>query len=107
VPTREQRWEELYERLVETPAELDKNDAFGEGDHWVVDDDWGACTTRFAPIPTSGAMAFGSESAAFSMRAFAWGVFGVFDDDPKGAAHHLFRPSRIRDGGLSVSPPHP
>ena len=39
--TREQEWEALYDKLRMALAEDGKNDPYGEGDYWIVDDDWG------------------------------------------------------------------
>ena len=41
MPTREEFWEALYERLHDALSEFGKNDADGDGDYWIVDDDWG------------------------------------------------------------------
>lgn len=38
---REQQWTSLYETLRQTLAPLGTENAFGEGDYWLVDDDYG------------------------------------------------------------------
>jgi hypothetical protein len=39
--SREQEWEELYDQLRDALAEFGTNDAFGNGEYWVLDDDYG------------------------------------------------------------------
>ncbi|HWL03328.1 MAG TPA: hypothetical protein VNQ99_00120 [Xanthobacteraceae bacterium] len=34
-------WEAIYHRLSAYLAPLGENDAFGEGDYWLLDDNWG------------------------------------------------------------------
>lgn len=59
---RRQEWEALYAEIRATLAALGREDAFGEGDFWVVDDDWGGfrhkvCVTRLAFLTPSLAQA--------------------------------------------------
>lgn len=35
------RWRALYRNLADTLARAGTEDAFGRGDYWIVDDDWG------------------------------------------------------------------
>ncbi len=34
-------WSRIYARLLNLLEQYGVNDAFGEGDYWLVDDDWG------------------------------------------------------------------
>jgi hypothetical protein len=38
---RDEEWSELYERLSATLAAQGREDSLGDGDYWLVDDDWG------------------------------------------------------------------
>lgn len=38
---RDEQWAALYADLLHALAPFGRNDAFGEGDFWLVDDDWG------------------------------------------------------------------
>jgi hypothetical protein len=38
----EDNWELAYDQLLCHLIKSGKNDAFGEGDFWLLDDDWGA-----------------------------------------------------------------
>src|SRR5262249_28041961 len=77
-------WQALYGRLRECLAALGKHDASGNGDYWIVDDDWGGhhhkvCITN----PT-----FWSPSAESAIRETLapspnWGVYVVFEFKPK------------------------
>ncbi|MCH8622560.1 hypothetical protein [Undibacterium sp. TS12] len=39
---RESTWEIVYQKMLLILSTRGKNDAFGDGDFWLVDDDWGA-----------------------------------------------------------------
>lgn len=43
---REQQWTSLYEVLHQTLAPLGTPNAFGDGDYWLVDDDYGDTTQK-------------------------------------------------------------
>ena len=36
-----EQWAALYADLLHAPAPFGRNDAFGDGDSWLVDDGWG------------------------------------------------------------------
>ena len=78
---REQRWVELYEELTSLMSKFGSENASGDGDYWVVDDDWGGrhqkiCVTRHG---------FWSEKIREHVqqllaRSFPdWGIFVVFE----------------------------
>lgn len=84
---RRRRWEQLYDRLLAALTALGRNDAHGEGDYWLVDDDWNdthhkVCVARsdFWNDDVRGAIqevlrdGFGD-----------WGVYVVFETTPKQA----------------------
>ncbi len=37
----EREWGLLYDRIARLLSQLGREDAFGEGDYWLVDDNWG------------------------------------------------------------------
>jgi len=80
--SREERWNSLYERLLDALSSFGKNDAFGEGDYWVVDDDWGGQHQKLCITSPR----FWSDSVRDQIRqtladSFAdWGVYVVFED---------------------------
>jgi hypothetical protein len=37
----ERDWQALHDRITETLNRFGKKDAFGKGDYWLVDDNWG------------------------------------------------------------------
>jgi hypothetical protein len=39
-------WDVLYDRLIAVLAPFGKDDPFGEGDYWIVDDNYGHPSTR-------------------------------------------------------------
>lgn len=41
--TRRREWEALHADLLVALEPLGRNDPFGKGDFWLVDDDWGGC----------------------------------------------------------------
>src|SRR5215467_5919029 len=81
-PSREERWQCLYERLHEALSSLGKNDAFGRGDYWLVDDDWGGqhqklCITN----PRFWSASVRTKIGQVLADSFAdWGVYVVFED---------------------------
>jgi hypothetical protein len=36
----EDSWDDVYGQLVEVLSGVGKNDSCGDGDYWIVDDDW-------------------------------------------------------------------
>ena len=74
-------WAQPCEALVTVSAKHGTNDAFGDGDYWVVDDDWGGyhqkiCVTRNG--------FWTNEIQAVVQRALAdnfqnWGLYVVFE----------------------------
>ena len=101
MPSREERWEALYNEILRALTLLGKNDAFGEGDFWVVGDDWGGhhhkvCVTKqFWWSPDV-------EDAIRNVLAGNfqdWGVYVVFDD-----GSHM--PGQIVYADGSVIEPH-
>ena len=43
---RDKEWASLYESLKKALAQLGREDAFGEGDYWLVDDDYGGTAQK-------------------------------------------------------------
>ena len=41
-------WKILYDAVREVCARYGKEDPFGKGDFWVIDDDWGGVTQKIA-----------------------------------------------------------
>src|SRR6201988_766272 len=39
--SRDEQWAALYDRLLKLLSAAGKNDAYGKGDFWLLDDDWG------------------------------------------------------------------
>lgn len=55
---RDEEWAALYESLRAALAKLGREDAFGDGDYWLVDDDYGGvaqklCVHRLAFLDSS------------------------------------------------------
>src|SRR5262245_48185077 len=79
--SREDEWAALYDALVETLGEFGKNDAFGEGDYWLVDDDWGGLLHK---IVVSGPDFWSDQlqqRVRETLKGFPqWGLLVVFDD---------------------------
>jgi hypothetical protein len=40
-PVQDREWQILHDRITETLDRLGRKDAFGNGDYWLVDDNWG------------------------------------------------------------------
>lgn len=38
----DREWQTLYTRISETLDQFGRKDAFGNGDYWLIDDNWGA-----------------------------------------------------------------
>jgi hypothetical protein len=80
--TREERWEALYDRLFDDLAEVGKNDACGDGDYWIVDDDWGGLEQKICVTQPG----FWTDAIQARVRRILdedfrdWGVFVVFED---------------------------
>ena len=43
---RDEEWASLYESLKTALAQLGREDAFGDGDYWLVDDDYGGTAQK-------------------------------------------------------------
>lgn len=43
---REAEWRILHDRITETLDQFGRKDAFGRGDYWLVDEDWGQYLQR-------------------------------------------------------------
>jgi hypothetical protein len=43
---RDKEWAPLYESLKKSLAQLGQEDAFGDGDYWLVDDDYGGTAQK-------------------------------------------------------------
>ena len=39
----DREWRVLHDRIAETLDRFGRRDAFGDGDYWLVDDNWGQC----------------------------------------------------------------
>jgi hypothetical protein len=80
---RDEEWQKLLEELTAELGCVGKNDAFGDGDYWIVDDDWGGhhqkiCITR----PSFFSKDFTSRVQELLKRRFPnWGVFVVFEGE--------------------------
>ena len=42
-PIQDREWRVLHDRIAETLDRFGRRDAFGDGDYWLVDDNWGQC----------------------------------------------------------------
>lgn len=40
-PVQDREWQILHDRITETLDRFGRKDAFGNGDYWLVDDNWG------------------------------------------------------------------
>jgi hypothetical protein len=43
VSTQDKEWQILHDKITETLDRFGKKNAFGKGDYWLVDDNWGWC----------------------------------------------------------------
>jgi hypothetical protein len=83
--SREQEWEELYDQLRDALAEFGTNDAFGNGEYWVLDDDYGGYHQKIC----IGDVNFWTARMEKKIRDILvkhfprWGVFFVFERDPE------------------------
>jgi hypothetical protein len=78
---REERWERLYNELLDALAPLGKNDAVGDGDFWLVDDDWGGHHHKICVAkPEFWSCVVEDEIRKVLAGSFQdWGVFVVFE----------------------------
>lgn|SRR5215813_14048425 len=98
--SRDERWVALYDRLRRLLAGFGKNDAFGEGDYWLVDDDWAGrhqkiCITN----PRFWSLTIQERVRQLLEDGFDdWGVYIVFEDESNRAAFIIY------NNGVSDSP---
>ena len=80
--SRDERWEALYDELGAALALFGNNGPSGDGDFWLIDDDWGRqhhkiCVTN----PKFWSHHVQDIIRAILARSFSdWGVFVVFED---------------------------
>ena len=94
---REQEWKELYEQLVTALVSFGKNDAFGNGDCWLVDDDWGKAQHKIEITNPE----FWSDAVHRRIRQVlassfpGWGVLVVFGGKAKGSRGFIVYADRV------------
>jgi len=82
--SRDREWEDLYDRLYRALAEFGKDHPSGEGDYWIVDDDYGGQHHKIC-VNNEG---FWSPQIEKRVRDILvegfphWGVFVVFEKGP-------------------------
>ena len=81
--SREELWEQLYERLLEALCTSGKNDpSADDADYWLIDDDWGGHHHKICVANSR----FWSDAVEIKIRRVLaesftdWGVFVVFED---------------------------
>jgi hypothetical protein len=83
--SRDQRWTALYQELLELLERFGKDHPSGEGDFWLVDDDWGGQHHKICIANQK----FWSDDVKYSIQNILkkkyndWGVFVVYDDNSK------------------------
>jgi hypothetical protein len=107
MPSREEEWEALYSELLTLLAQFGRNDPFGDGDYWLVDDDWGGHRQKVCvSSPTFWSHDVQVAIQELLKRSFThWGMVVVFEKasglDRPGLAVYAKRIVHERRAGLT------